>query len=445
MAAFRQKITKFFKHDIWTVDLKTAGSSKRLLVRTLRIGYAIARDFVSGDLSLRATSLAFITILSFVPFLALSFSILKAFDAQTSYEIMLYYFLEPLGTKGVDLSMKIIGFVENARAGIIGVIGFFGLFYMVSSKIKKVEDTLNHMWHVGNTRSFAHKFNAYLGVLLVGPVVVLAALSLNASFMSTAFMQKYFSTQFIGGIRNIIGFGVPFLISCTAITLIYIILPNTKVKFKPAVAGGIISTSLWHTAGLFFSKFIVKSAKYSAIYSGFALLILLPVWIYWSWIVFLLGSRITFYIQYPQFLDPRAEPLLESSSLKEKCALLIMVLIGANYKQNQPAWNFSALVGELGIPAEIVKRVLNMLEKSELIVQSRHEPPAYLPGKDIGMISAKEVVNSVRQESPAEIYMEKGILSFPEIDRIYMNMEKTISSSLENVTIKELVAAIQKK
>lgn len=445
MVALRQKTAQFFKHDIWSTDLKTAGGVKRLLFRALRLCYALARDFVSGDLSLRATSLAFITILSFVPFLALSFSILKAFDAQTSYEIMLYYFLEPLGPKGVDLSLKIIGFVENARAGIIGIIGFLGLFYMVSSKIKKVEDTLNHMWHVGNTRSFAQKFNAYLGVLLVGPVVVLAALSLNASFMSTAFMQKYLSARFIGGIRNIIGFGVPFLISCTAITLIYIILPNTKVKFKPAIAGGIISTALWHTAGIVFARFIVNSAKYSAIYSGFALLILLPIWLYWSWIVFLLGSRITFYIQYPQFLDPRAEPLLESSTLQEKCALLIMVLIGTNYRQNQPPWNFSTLVGELGIPAEIVKRVLNMLEKNGLIVQSRHEPPAYLPGKDIGMISAKEVVNAVRQVPPTEIYTEKGILSFPEIDRIYMNMEKTISSSLENVTIKDLVAAMPKQ
>ncbi len=443
MGVFLQKVTKYFEHDIWTADINSR--SKGLFFRALRLSYAISKDFMSGDLSLRAASLAFITILSLVPFLALSFSILKAFNAQTSYEIMLYYFLEPIGPKGVDLSMKIIGFVENASAGILGVIGFIALFYMVSTKIKKVEDTLNHMWHVGNPRSFSQKFNTYLGVLVIGPVVVMTALGLNASFIGSGFLQKYFSARFLGEVRHVLTIGVPFLVSCTAITFIYIMLPNTKVKIRPAIAGGIVFTALWHGAGIVFSNFIVKSAKYSAIYSGFALLILLPIWLYWSWIVFLLGSRITFYIQYPQFLDPRAEPLLESSGLQEKCALLIMVLIGVNFKRDLPAWDFSALVGKLGIPADIVKRVLNMLEKDSLIVQSRQEPSVYLPGKDLGIISAREVINAVRQKAPAGIYTEKGILSFPEIDRIYMDMEKTISASLENVTIQDLVAAIQEK
>ena len=143
MAGIGEKIDSFFIRKLWNKDAALAGKAMSFEIKALRLIYVIIKGFSEEQLILRAMSLVYTTLLSFVPLLAVSFSVLKAFGVHTRFLIFLYYFLEPLGDSGVDLSMKIIGFVENVKISVLGSIGLSALIYTVISTVQKIEGALN--------------------------------------------------------------------------------------------------------------------------------------------------------------------------------------------------------------------------------------------------------------------------------------------------------------
>ncbi|HXV80481.1 MAG TPA: YhjD/YihY/BrkB family envelope integrity protein, partial [Candidatus Binatia bacterium] len=132
-----------------------------LFSRAALVAYARYRDDL---LSLQAMSLTYTTLLSLVPFLAVTFSVLKAFGAQSFAEPFLASVLEPLGPQGSEVTNRIMGFVKNLRVGILGAVGMAMLFYTVVSLVAKMEDALNHIWHLPLSRSWGQRFSAYLSV-----------------------------------------------------------------------------------------------------------------------------------------------------------------------------------------------------------------------------------------------------------------------------------------
>ncbi len=152
---------------------------KSIPLKGIRILYVIVRDLVQGQLTLRAMSLVFTTLLSLVPVIAVSFSVLKAFGVHNQVEPLLFGFLEPLGDKGVEVTNQIIGFVDNIKVGVLGAVGIAMLIYTAVSLIQKVEDTFNYTWHVQRSRSFATRFSSYLSVIIIGPVLVFSSLGVR--------------------------------------------------------------------------------------------------------------------------------------------------------------------------------------------------------------------------------------------------------------------------
>ena len=166
------QIEKFLRRDLWLPDLETLRGWAAFYTRMLRLVVVAISDFRDGALSIRATSLVSTTLLSLVPFLAITFSVLKAFGVHQQIEPILAQGLEPLGEKGAEISARIIEFVNNIGVGKLGALGVLGLFYTTYSLIDKIEEALNHIWRVRHSRTLARKFTDYLSVVLVGPVLV---------------------------------------------------------------------------------------------------------------------------------------------------------------------------------------------------------------------------------------------------------------------------------
>nr|NIN96685.1 YihY family inner membrane protein [Anaerolineae bacterium]NIQ79695.1 YihY family inner membrane protein [Anaerolineae bacterium] len=369
---------------------------KVLAVKTLRLFYVAVRDLSEGQLTLRAMSLVYTTLLSLVPLLAVSFSVLKAFGVHNQIEPVLLNAFAPLGPKGVEIAQNIIGFVENMKVGVLGSIGLGLLIYTVVELIRKIEAAINEIWKIHRPRSFARRFSDYMSVVLIGPVLIFAALGLTATVMSTAVVQELrqiepFGTAFYVGSKL-----MPYVLVCAGFAFVYVFVPSTKVRFRSALVGGTFAGILWQTAGWGFAKFIVTSTKYIAIYSGFAILILFMIWLYLNWIILLIGARVTFYHQYPQFLHVKKEFLLLSNRLKERLAFMVMYLVGSNFHWGKKPWTLNSLVDRLGLPIEPVQDVLDNLEKRSLLMESGAEPPEYLPARDIAMIKLGDVLNAVR-------------------------------------------------
>ena len=435
-----KKLSNFFTRKVWEMDIAAFGTYKTFLIKSLRLFYVALREFTEGQLTLRAMSLVYTTLLSIVPLIAISFSVLKAFGVHNQVvEPFLLKFLAPLGPKGEEITFNIIGFVENIKVGVLGSFGLALLFYTVISGIQKIEKAFNYIWRIEKSRSFARRFSDYISIVLVGPVLMFLAIALTASLTNNTIIKKLISIEPFGTFFYFVAEISPYIFVSAAFTFLYIFLPNTKVKFGSALVGGIFAGVLWETTGWAFASFIVSSTKYAAIYSGFAILVMFMIWLYLSWLILLVGAQISYYHQYPQFLTIKKEFFQVSNRLREKLAFLIMFHISYNYYHNKQPWTVNSIVGHLRLPVEPVQNVLSLLERSNLIVETHDEPPAYLPARDIETITLKELLNSVRMAEKGAYLMEHGMHSVQEVEEVLKRFDDALDDTLGDETIKNLV------
>jgi membrane protein len=364
--------------------------------RILRYPYALLRDVLKGDLTLRAVSLVYTTLLSIVPLIALSFSVLKGLGFHRELEPVLYSFLEPLGDRAYDLTAQIMGFVDNVRGGVLGSIGLVFLLYSAISMVQKVEESFNFVWRVEQPRSFARRFSEYLSVMIVGPALIVAALGLIAAFGSSAVMRWISGYQPFGSILLFLGKLTPYLLGTAVFTFMYGFVPNTRVRFVAALVGGLFGGVLWAASGVIFTSFVASSTNTMVIYAGFAIVIVALIWLYWSWLILLLGAQLAFYVQQPQYLRPGRGEIHLNSSLRERVALSIMYLIVCDYRESQHRWTINKLAEHLEIPGAAVGPVVTALERKNLLLVA--DDDTWVPGRDPQKIGLADVLEAVRND-----------------------------------------------
>jgi membrane protein len=427
---------------IWQVDVTSLGRAKATLTRSARITYLVVRDLLEGQLSLRAMSLVYTTMLSLVPLLAVTFSVLKAFGVHNQIEPMLRNMLVALGPKGVEITGKIVGFVENTKVGVLGSVGLVLLIYFVVSLVQKVEGNLNFIWRVSQPRGVAQRFSEYISVILVGPVLVFAALGVMASISSTSLVQRLLAVEAIGTLAELVGHLIPYVLVCAAFTFFYVFIPNTRVRFRSALIGGTVAGVLWATVGWLFASFVATSGKYAAIYSGFAVLVLFMIWLYVSWYILLIGAQIAYYHQHPQASGARAQwRHLLAGSMRERLALLIMYLVGYNHYFNKPCWTTEALAAQLGLEPEPVQTMLADLVQDGFLIQTAEETVGYVPARDIETMTLKGLVDAIRGAGRETSLATATVHAVPQLDHVMAGIDKAIGDALSGQTLKQLVLA----
>ena len=140
----------------WIWQEQPAGHLARSGQRLVRAFLGVMSSASRGDLQLNAMSLSYTTLLSMVPLLAVSFSVLKAFGSASVIEPFLLSLLAPLGDAADELTLKLLGFVDNIRVGVLGAVGVALLFYTVIALMQKIERVFNRIWHVHQMLSLIH-------------------------------------------------------------------------------------------------------------------------------------------------------------------------------------------------------------------------------------------------------------------------------------------------
>ena len=428
---------------LWSVDTRSLPRWKAWPIAILRVVFAISRDVLAGNLTLHAMSLVYTTLLSFVPLLALSFSVLKGFGVHNQVEPMLLQLLEPLGEKGQEITEHVIGFVDNIKVGVLGAVGLALLFYTVVSLMQKIEAAFNDTWRISEVRPFARRFSDYLSVLLIGPVLVFSAVGITASLTSTAVVERLTAIEPLGALLGMAGRLTPYLLVAGAFTFVYIFIPNTKVRFRAALLGGIVAGALWMTAGWGFASFVANSARYTAIYSAFATLILFLIWLYLSWLILLIGGTIAFYNQHPEYLTVGRGPLWLSNRMREKMALLAVVMIAKSFYRGAPAWTLQRLAKRLNTPSQAVERVIMALEQGGLLTKSADDPPYYLPARPFDTTAVKDVLDAVRELGEEGLFGLERLPRLPAVERLVSEIQETLSETLHGRTIKDLALSGQ--
>jgi len=423
---------------IWETPTEKIPVKIRPFVTSLRIGHLVIKDLLDGQLTLRSMGLVYTTILAMVPLLAVSFSVLKGFGVHNQLEPIMLNLLAPLGEQGVEITQRILSFVDNIKAGVLGSMGLALLLYTVISLLQKIERAFNFTWRVSEHRPLAQRFSDYLSVVLIGPVLVFTALGMTASVSSAGLIKEVMEIEVIGVLLTFMGHLVPYILIIIAFTLVYVLVPNTKVKFKSALVGGVISGILWETSGWMFATFIVTSTKYTAIYSAFATLIIFMIWLYLSWLILLIGGSIAFYHQNPEQRNLQARILRLSNHMRERVSLLIMSLIGQHYYHNKPAWTMNALALKLNVGVEAIGLLVENLVRAGLLVKVENETPSYLPAQAPETIKLSYLMQTIRRSGETSYLTVDNLPQIDVVDSLYNNMETAMIASVQDYTLRDL-------
>ena len=420
---------------VWGNQLTKAGPIGVVVVVVLRYLFAMLRDFFSGQLTMRAMSLVYTTLLSIVPLLAFSFAILKGFGVFNQLEPYLNTLLAPLGEQGEQITKQILALVENVKGSVLGGVGLAFFLYTAITAVQKVEESLNYVWYVSKSRSFARRFTEYLIVLLIGPLAMVTAIGMITSIQSNTVVQYLLNNDALGPIFVVGGKFVPYLLISAVFTFLYVFMPNTKVNFKSALVGGVVGGFMWATISAIFTTFVLFASRTQQIYAGFAVAITALIWLYLNWLVLLVGAQLAFYHQRPAFLRiGRQEPKL-SNSMRERATLDIMFLVGQAFRTPDRSITSSEISSKLLIPSIALAPVAGALESAGLLLSTENEE--LLPGREMSRITLQEILDVVRVKGETGSHREPQWSE--SIDALGTELDSAVAKTVADRTLSDLL------
>lgn len=402
--------------------------------------YALARDLLDGQISMRAMSLVYTTLLSLVPLLALAFSLLKGLGAHNSLEPLLRNWLAPLGPQADVITTNVIGFVENIKVGVLGSVGVALLLYAVISMIQKIEDAFNFIWRIETPRRLGQRLGEYLSVLVVGPFAIFLALGVTASLLSSRLVEHLAQYQPFGLLFFIFGRTVPYVVMVGLFTFLYGFVPNSRVRPRAAFGGGLLAGVLWQSASLAFASFVAASPNYNLIYSGFAIVILMLIWLYTGWLILLLGCQLAYYIQYPQRLAPTRIAPHMAGRAGEFLGLQVMAIVGRRFLKGEPPATVDILHRDIHAMPEHIDRLVETLLHHGVLAESLSDGGRQLlPKRDLDSLTVAQLWQLLREGFDTRTKPKEGIAR--EVENLLEAAESGFARGTGQQTVRQWLMA----
>jgi len=395
---------------------------------------ALVRDMLSEQISLRAMSLVYTTLLSIVPLLALSFSVLKGFGVHNQLEPLMLSMLAPLGAKAEQVSGQILSFVSNMKVGVLGAVGLGVLLYTVFTLMHKIVSAIDFTWNNQGNRSFAQRFTDYLAMLMIGPVLMFSVAGGMAGIVKTETIQALLEIEIFSLAYEVVLYWLPFGLIVMGLSFIYWFFPGIRVRWYAALTGGVFAGVLWKSIGWIFAVFVVNSSKYTAVYSAFATVLLFMIWLYLSWLILLLGARVAFYIQFPQNICPESQGM--EPQLHEYLGLKLTHQIVKGFLEGKGPTRMSELTIQLQRSADSLRPLLQNLVKAGYFLQVDELDPLYVPARDPESIMLVELMHIFRDSSVDS----NALISEPTpVVKTLSSVNQAIDQALQGVSLKQWV------
>jgi membrane protein len=249
--------------------------------------------------------LAYISLLSLVPFIAVMFSVMGAFPMFSEWREQLEAFLyaNVVPSKGDELRLYIAGFVENI--GKMTAVGIGALVVVALMLIHNIDKTINSIFRIKKRPRLIISFSIYWMVLTFGPILLGASIAVSSYILSLSSLAE----DYTPGLQTLLLAFTPYLFSVLAFFLLYLVVPNAKVQYRHAFVGAAVASVLFEFLKKGFALYITQFPSYQAIYGALALVPILFLWIYLVWLVVLLGAELTALLQE---LDQQDKPEFEA-------------------------------------------------------------------------------------------------------------------------------------
>jgi membrane protein len=464
-----QKGQNFIHKNLWNVDLRPLSRFKTVIISILRIIGVVIRDFIDNKSAMQAGTLTYLTLLALVPVLALMFSITKGLGVQERL-------MENIGLKTVshavsdttgefnnglmsDISIEIIEdsglaqwpkqyrdivitvftVVEKTNVRTLGAIGLIFLVWTVIRVIGKVEKSFNHIWNVKKPRHLTRRFLDYISIVIVVPFLILIASSINA-FLSSERMLELMQNYF-GSLAQVYELTIRWtMLGFVILAFLFLMkfLPNTRVRFIPALIGGLFTALTWFVLQIFYFKIQSGVTMYNVIYGTFAALPFFLIWLHTSWMIVLFGAELTYAVQNHRVY--RLEQKESMSNLASLSALgfSIMFEITGQYKKNEGLWSVDSYTSRHHISKRLTDKVLHVLQDKELVTELADQPGKYVLTGDPSYITLADIEDAFR-DTLNPVIMEVLSESSPVLVKWVQRYQEHLKSGVACQTLSDLI------
>ena len=407
----------------------------RWLVQQYRLLFYTARGLVEHGTLVRSAALTFYTLMSLVPILAVVFAVVKGFGL-TDGLIENLYGIFPRHPETVDY---IVGFAENALArtqgGVVAAVGLVMLFWAVIRVFGSIESAFNNIWEVKVVRSIARQWTDYIAVVMIVPVLWILA---NAAGDYVEQLLGLYDKWYFNTLSHL----ASMVIIWTMFTLLYLIIPNARVRFQSALMAGIVAGTiflLFQWGYVYVQRWMTS---YNAIYGSFAALPLFLIWMQTSWEILLFGGELSFaYQNISRFAEER-ESLRISYDQRRKVLLAVMILVARNFRDHGGTLSTDTIRERLGLPTRIVNDVLFQLVQAGQLIAVRsgdgERDVAFTPAHDLAAMTVYGILESVEQAGQTTLDLEQSA-DLARVNRELETLKQTVRQSPENVRLTDLL------
>lgn len=434
LEARRLRIQRYLDHELWQ---RSEGA--RLLVRlgrqALQVCVIVAQGLARNHTMLRASALTYFTMLSLIPLLALAIGLVEVFGAGDS---LITLVARQIGAVSPEAGERILELVRRVDFRSLGAVGGASLFLTTVLALSNVEKALNYIWGVARQRPLIRRFPDYLAVLVVSPLLLTVALSLGASLRSDAFVTRLLEMPLLERLFRMGLHQAPTVLFWAAFTFLYWFLPNTTVRPLPALAGGAVAALGFSALQAGYVAFQVGVARANALFGSFAALPVLLVWIYFSWVVVLLGAELAFALQnLATFRQARVgeEP---RPAEREAVGLALATRMARAFRAGAGGLTAEALANDLDVPVRTVRSILDDFERAGVVAPRGDDKlDGFQLGRAAESIRVAELLSALR--GPADAALRR-VASDPPLATLFHELEGELGRLLRERSLAELAA-----
>ncbi len=435
------KSIDFLLKDIWRIPLREASQFVAFCLRTLRIVVLALRGYYHDKCYLRAAALTFYSMLSIVPVAALAFGIAKGFGFEGTLEAQLIKKFPGHIEVIVEVVTFAKGILQNTRGGVIAGVGVVFLLWVLIKLLGNIECAFNDIWGVKRPRRMVRKFSDYLSMLIVGPIFFVVASSINvlAIALITTVTAKFTVLETLGPVVFAIVKIMPYALVWILFAFIYIVMPNTKVRFRYGIVAGIFAGTMYQITQWAYIHFQVGVATTNAIYGSFAALPLFLIWLQISWLIVLFGAEMSYALQNVDSYEFEPDCKNVSYSMKQLITLRIVTAIIKNFCDGGKVMGDEDIAHDIGTPIRLVTQILKELLDAKIIAEiiADNGKTSYQPAHDVERYTMTYVITALENSGSSTV----PIANSQEIKAIKKSLEtfsKTSEKTQENHLLKDL-------
>ena len=436
------KITDFIQSHIWELPLDQLPRWQSPLIKQVRVLILAFKGFNRDKCQLRAAALTFYSILSLIPILAMVFGIAKGFGFEQTLELLLQEKIasrDMVAQEGLDwVISKAKLLLESTRGSLIAGVGLIVLMWAATRVLRHIEAALNDIWEIKNSRPWIRNFTDLLSIMVVAPILFILAQSTTV-FITAIIQDLSKGMKLLGHLFLLIKL-VPFGLIWLLFTMIYVVVPNTKVNFKSALVAGVLVGTIFQLSQWIFFKSQMGISKYNAIYGSFAFLPLLLIWIQTAWLILLLGAEIAFANQHINRYEFALGSQEVKPSFKKLVTLLITNLLVKNFVEAKSSLTAEEISAILHAPVRLVRQCITDLMNSKIINEvgkKNSQDTSYQPARSVENLSVSFVLQAIDEHGLGDIHIHES----GESKRLSQTLEalnQEIERSPSNILLKDI-------